>query len=339
MKIGFTLDGRASARQREEAQRAEKLGYNQIVSHETGYNPFFPLVVAAQSTRKMELVTSIAVAFARSPMDVAYTSWDLQVLSEGRFILGLGSQVRGHIVRRFNMPWSSPASRMREYVLALRAIWMSWQQNTQLDFSGKHYHFNLMPPVFNPGAIEYPHIPVQIAAVNPHMLRVAGEVCDGVLLHAFISKKYTDEVVLPNLELGATRAGRTLNKFEISGGGFIVSGSTNDELSINLEKVRKRIAFYASTRSYEPVMALHGWQTTAQNLYRMSVDGRWNDMAAEITDEMLETFAVIGTYDTIVDKIIERFGSFSTTINFSIPILTSSDEVLLKQMLKRLQSS
>ncbi|MQF69230.1 TIGR03617 family F420-dependent LLM class oxidoreductase [SAR202 cluster bacterium AD-804-J14_MRT_500m] len=339
MKIGFTLDGRASAQHGEESRHAEKLGYNQIVSHETGYNPFFPLVIAAQATQKVDLVTSIAVAFARSPMDIAYTAWDLQALSRGRFILGLGSQVRGHIVRRFNMPWSSPASRMREYILALRAIWDSWQQNARLNFSGQYYHFNLMPPVFNPGAIEHPNIPVQIAAVNPQMLQVAGEVCDGVLLHTFISKKYTNEIVLPNLELGATKSGRTLDELEISGGGFIVSGSCNDEVSVNRERVRKRIAFYASTRSYESVMSLHGWQATAQNLYRMSVDGKWHDMAGEITDDMLDTFAVVGTYDTIVDKIIERFGAFSTTINFSIPMSTPADEVLLKEMLKRLQSS
>ena len=338
MKVGLTLDGRASGRSGEAARRAEELGYDQVVSHETGYNPFFPLVLASEATERVELVTAIAVAFARSPMDVAYTAWDLQAMSGGRFVLGLGSQVRGHIVRRYSMPWSAPASRMREYVLALRAIWESWQKDGRLEFQGDHYQLNLMPPVFNPGPIEHPHVPVHIAAVNPRMLRVAGEVCDGVILHTFISLKYTNEVVLPNLEAGAKKAGRSLKELEVSGGGFIVTGANEEEIAANREAVRARIAFYASTRSYAPVMKIHGWGETAQRLYRMSVEGKWPEMAGEITDEMLETFAVIGRYDKIVDKVKARFGAFATAVNFSIPLRTPGDEERLKGMVGRLKA-
>ncbi|MCI0439413.1 MAG: TIGR03617 family F420-dependent LLM class oxidoreductase [Chloroflexi bacterium] len=338
MKVGTSGDAKTLSGIPESARRAEDMGYDFFTSSETQHNPFLPLALAAEHTRRVALRTSIALAFARSPMDVAYISWDLQALSGGRLALGLGSQVRGHIVRRFNMPWGSPAKRMRDYVLALRAIWDSWQNGTKLDFQSEHYSFNLMPPFFNPGPIEHPKVKVYIAAVNPNMLRVAGELCDGVLLHSFNTHKYTKEVVLPNLEQGAAKSGRSLKDLDISGGGFIVTGANEEQVEANRQATKNRIAFYASTRSYAPVMNAHGWNDTAQKLYRMSVDGRWREMGREITDVMLEAFAVIGDYDEIVNRIKARYGSYASSIGFSIPVNNGEDEELLRDMIRRLQA-
>ena len=202
MRVG-TQAGSSLAEVPETAERAEALGYDFLTSGETSQNAFFPLVLAAEHTRRVELRTSIALAFARSPMDTAYMAWDLQRLSNGRFALGLGSQVRGHVVRRFGMEWSPPAARMREYLSALRSIWSCWQTGGKLDVSTRHYSMNLMPPAFDPGPLPEPRVKLYIAAVNPRMLQVAGELCDGVLLHSFNTPEYTKRVVMPNLELGA----------------------------------------------------------------------------------------------------------------------------------------
>ncbi len=323
----------------EAARRAEEFGYDYFTSSETQHNPFLPIVLAAEHTERIGLRTSIALSFARSPMDTAYIAWDLAALSEGRFVLGLGSQVRGHIVRRFNMNWGSPANRMRDYVLALRGVWECWQMGTKLDFQSEFYNFNLMPPFFNPGPIDHPDIKVHIAAVNTRMLQVAGEVCDGVLLHSFNTPKHTKEVIMPNLQKGAERAGRSIENLEISGGGFIVTGTDEEEIEKNRQITKNRIAFYASTRSYAPVMNTHGWNDTAQKLYRMSVDGEWTKMGAEITDDMLDEFAVTSTYDGIVGKIKERHGVYASSVGFSIPTPNSDEEQRLKYMLAELQRS
>ena len=197
---------------------------------------------------------------------------------------------------------------------------------------------DLMPPFFNPGPIEDPDIKVYVAAVNPRMLRVAGELCQGVLLHSFNTPKYTTEVVLPSLAEGAARAGRSPDDVEISGGGFIVTGANEEEIEKERRATKARIAFYASTRSYSPVFETHGWADTAQKLYRMSIEGRWNEMAGEITDEMLDTFAVVGDYDDIVDRIGERYGRYATSVAFSIPTKTSEDRERLRDLVRQLQA-
>ena len=317
--------------------QAEELGYDFFSTNETKHNPFISAALACQSSEKIEIRTSIALAFARSPMDTAYMSWDLQELSGGRFQLGLGSQVRGHIVRRFNMPWGKPASRMKEYISALRAIWESWQNEQVVNFQGEFYNFNLMPPFFHPGPIENPNIKIYLAAVNSRMQQVAGELCDGVLLHTFNTAKHTQEVVMPNLQKGALKSGRSLEDIDIVGGGFIVTGSTEEEISANIENVRSSIAFYASTRSYAPVMNTHGWNDTAQKLYRMSVNGEWGDMSAEISDDMVEAFAVIGGHDEIVRKIKARYGTFASSVAFSIPTESQADKEKLSFMLDELK--
>ena len=322
----------------ESAQRADRLGFDSASSSETNHNPFLPVAIAAGHSENVKLRTSIALAFARSPMDMAYLAWDLQAMSGGRFALGLGSQVRGHIVRRFSMDWSAPAPRMREYIQALRHIWNAWQNREPIRFHGDHYNFNLMPPFFNPGPIENPDMKVFISAVNPYMLRVAGEVCDGVLLHGFCTPKYTRDVIIPNLKIGADRAGRSLDEIEINAGGFIITGETEEEVESKKAGVKGQISFYASTRSYEGVMSAHGWDDTAARLYRMSVDNKWPEMPGQITDDMLETFAVVGTYDEIVDKLKAAHGDYATSISFDFPTSTPEEEERVAAMVAELQS-
>lgn len=312
------------------AIKAEKRGYNTFSSNETSHNPYLPLVLAAEHTKKIELRTSIALSFARSPMDTAYLSWDLQNLSQGRFTLGLGSQVRGHIVRRFSLPWTTPAPRMREYISALREIWDCWQNGRKLNFSGDYYSFNLMPPFFNPGPIEFPDIEIFIAGVNPNMLRVAGELCDGVLLHSFNTPQYTEEVVLPNIRKGALKADRSLEDVSISGGGFIVTGESEEQLDRAIADTKSRIAFYASTRSYGEIMRVHGWDDVHETLYRMSVDGKWSKMGSLITDDMLNHFAVVGTHEEIACKIKSTHGSYASSVSFSMDVECEEDESILK---------
>ena len=337
MRVGIGLSGRSPGQIAESARSAESIGYDILSSSETNQNPFLPLAIASEHTERVNLRTSIALAFARSPMDTAYIAWDLARLSGGRFTLGLGSQVKGHIVRRFGMDWTPPAPRMRDYILALRHIWDAWQNGTKVEFYSDNYNFNLMPPFFNPGPIETPEIKVHISALNTNMLRVAGEVCDGVLLHSYSTHKYTREVILPNLARGAARRGRTLDDLEISGAGFVVTGPDQQELDRQKQITKGRIAFYASTRSYAPIMSAHGWDDTAEKLYRMSVDGQWSDMPAQITDEMLDAFAVIGTYDEIIPTIKKTIGGYAASLGFNIPVKSPKDEDLLKEMLIELR--
>ncbi len=337
MKVGARLDGNSPQDIAASARRAERLGFDTQSSSETNHNPFLPLAIAAEHTERIDLRTSIALAFARSPMDVAYIAWDLQRLSGGRFTLGLGSQVRGHIVRRFGMNWSPPAPRMREYIHALRHIWNAWQTQTPVKFHGDIFDFNLMPPFFDPGPIADPNIKVYVSAVNPYMLQVAGEVCDGVLLHGFCTPKYTREVIIPNLEIGARRAGRSLDEIEINAGGFIITAASEEEVEAKKAGVKQQISFYASTRSYAPVMSAHEWDDTAAKLYRMSVDNQWRDMPAQITDDMLETFAVVGTHDEVVDKLKAAHGDYATSISFDMPTRTAEEEERLSDMIARLQ--
>ena len=338
MKVGTGMRGGLVADIPENARKAEELGYDFFATNETKHNPFVTATLAAEHTKHAQVRTSIALAFARSPMDTAYMAWDLASLSGGRFQLGLGSQVRGHIVRRFNMPWGRPAPRMREYIQAMRHVWASWQNRERVNFQGDFYNFNLMPPFFTPDPIEHPDIKIYIAAVNERMLQVAGEVCDGVLLHSFGTFKYINDVVIPNLRQGADKAGRSLSDIDINGGAYIITGPNDESIERSRQEVKNAISFYASTRSYAPVMNHHGWNDTAQRLYRMSVENKWGEMGALITDEMLDEFAIVGGYDEIVDKIKETYGPFASSLSFSIPVHSGEDEEILKDMIARLQA-
>ena len=317
-----------------QARKLEELGYDGVNSNETAHNPFLPLPLIAEHTSRVTFGTSVAIAFPRSPMVVANMCWDLQKYSGGRMELGLGSQVKGHNERRFSTPWGPPGPRMREYVLALRAIWDCWQNGTRLNFQGQYYTFTLMTPFFNPGPIEHPHIKVFLAGLNPYMVRLAAEVGDGILLHGFNTPKYTSEVIMPNLEAGAKKAGKSLKDIEITGGGFILTGEKWEDIEKMIRPTKQQIAFYGSTRTYHPILRVHGWEDVGMRLYDMSLKGQWEAMADQITDEMLEAFAVIGTYDEIVDKVTQRYGGMLTRISFQIPIKDQRDEERLKGLVE-----
>jgi len=310
----------------EYARQVEAIGYDCLWTSETSHDPFLPLAIASTTTSSLKLGTSIAVAFPRSPMVIAYTAWDIQKASAGRFILGLGSQVRGHNERRFSVKFESPGPKLREVVLSLRAIWECWQQGTPLRFKGEFYNFDLMTPFFNPGPIEHPKIPVFIAGVNRYMCRMAGEVCDGLHVHPFHTPKYLREYVHPAVEDGLRVSERASQDFAYATASFVVIGDTERERAANTELVRQQIAFYASTRTYEPVLAAHGWEGIAPELHQKSLDGDWKAMARLVTDEMLDTIAVSGTYESIGTKLRERYAGLVDRIALYQPYESSADE-------------
>jgi probable F420-dependent oxidoreductase len=241
------------------AKELEDLGYDGLLTAETGHDAFLPLALAAEHTERIELGTGIAVAFGRTPMVLAYTANDLQLMSKGRFILGLGSQIKPHIEKRFSMPWSQPAKRMREYILALRAIWSSWNDGTPLKFDGEFYKHTLMTPFFSPGKNPYGAPKVFLAAVGEKMTEVAGEVADGIIIHGFTTERYVKEVTMPAIERGLKAAGRDRASFEVSGPLFVVTGTTEEELKAAEQGTKQQIAFYGSTPAYRGVLELHGW--------------------------------------------------------------------------------
>ncbi|MCL6640005.1 MAG: TIGR03617 family F420-dependent LLM class oxidoreductase [Candidatus Rokubacteria bacterium] len=316
------------------ARKVEALGFDGLWSSETQHDPFLPLAVAATATTRLRLGTAIAVAFPRSPMITAHVAWDLQAASDGRFILGLGSQVKGHNERRFSVKFDAPAPRLREVVLALRAIWDCWQNGTRLDFKGRFYRFDLMTPFFNPGPIAHPRIPVYLAGVNPAMCRVAGEVADGLHVHPFNSPTYLREVVHPAVEEGLRRSGRSRADFTYATSTFVIVGDTEAEQARARQAVRQQIAFYASTRTYEPVLAVHGWQDLVPHLHRKSVEGDWKGMADLITDEMVETYAVSGTWQTIATRIKERYAGLLDRTAFYEPHQPGLDDPRLPRVVR-----
>jgi probable F420-dependent oxidoreductase len=301
--VGWQLDKVGA-----EAAELEALGYSGIMTAETAHDPFFPLLIAAQNTQKIELVTSIAVAFARTPMVLANIGHDLNAASKGRFILGLGSQIRPHITKRFSMPWSNPAPRMREFILAMRAIWACWHEGLPLEFTGKYYTHTLMTPFFTPTDNEYGPPRVFLAAVGPLMTEVAGEVADGVICHAFTTEKYLRETTIPALERGLAKAGKSRKDFEVSYPVFVVTGKNEKELADAKVATRKQIAFYGSTPAYRPVLESIGAGELQDDLNRMSKQGRWDEMGTLITDDILTAFAVVGEPQTIAGQIKSRYG-------------------------------
>ena len=301
------------------AAEQEAAGYDGLITAETSHDPFLPLLVAAQHTEKIELATGIAVAFARSPMTLAMTANDVQLASKGRFILGLGSQIKPHITRRFSMPWSHPAARMRELVLAMRAIWSCWHDGAKLDFEGDFYTHNLMTPFFNPGESEFGAPPVFLAAVGERMSEVAGEVCDGILVHGFTTERYLKEVTVPAVERGMKAADRSPGDVQFSIPAFIVLGDDDEEIATHAEGVKGQIAFYGSTPAYRGVLDLHGWGHLQDELKAMTKAGRWSEMGDLIDDEMLRTFAVIGSADEVVSQLRSRFGGIVDRMSFYAP--------------------
>jgi probable F420-dependent oxidoreductase len=290
------------------AREAEALHYDGIVAPENQHDPFLALAVAGAATERIELHTGVAIAFARTPMAVAEVGWDMAGSTGGRFVVGLGSQVRGHNERRFSVPWSPPAPRMREYVQVLRAIWRCWREGEKPAYEGQHYKFTLMTPNFTPPKIAASPPAVMIAAVGPAMLKVAAEECDGVKLHGFCTRKYLTDEIMPRIEAGLARAGRTRTAYEISGGGFLATGPDDESVAKRFEWVRQRVAFYGSTPSYHGVFAMHGLEDLGHKLHAMSREGKWEAMTKEVPDDVAHLFAAVGRHDQIVAAIAARFG-------------------------------
>ena len=301
------------------AAAAEAAGFDAVMTAELAHDVFTPLAFSALATERIELTPSIAVAFPRSPTVIASQAWDLQANSNGRFVLGLGSQVRGHNERRFGIAWSPPAPRLRDYVQALRAVWRCWETGEKLDYQSEHYKLTLMTPDFSPEPTGLPMVPVTIAAVGEAMLRVAGEVCDGVRLHPLCSRRYLEQVALPRLAEGMQRSGRSRAHFDVFGGGFVVTGPDDKTVAEGMEQVRRRVAFYGSTRSYLPILSLHGLDDLGLKLHALSLAGRWNEMSAEVSDEVVNIFAAAGTYSEIARAIELRFGGLADGIELNFP--------------------
>ena len=330
MKIDTGLHGSISQAGRH-AVELEQAGYSGVWTAETAHDPFLPLAVAANRTESIELGTSIAVAFARNPMLLANIGWDLQALSQGRFILGLGSQIKPHITKRFSMEWSHPAPRMREMIQAIRAIWDTWMNGTPLQFRGEFYKHTLMTPFFAPDAKDLGDVglpKIFLAGVGQLMTEVAGEVCDGFFCHGFTTERYLREVTIPALERGRAKVGKSLDGFEIVGPSFVVTGTTDEELEQAATSTRQQIAFYGSTPAYRKVLELHGWGGLQDELNTLSKQGKWDEMGMLIDDEILTTFAVVGPPESIASELGRRYSDVIDRLSFYAPYDTDPERWL-----------
>jgi probable F420-dependent oxidoreductase len=315
MKVDFYFPPAPPDGAREAARHAAALGYDGFFSAETQYDPFFPLLMAGVEAPSLELGTAIAVAFPRSPTVTAMTAWDLARLSRGKFLLGLGTQVRAHIVRRFATTWDRPGARLRDYILALRAIWEAWQSSSPLKYEGEFYKLSLMTPFFDPGPIPNPEIPVYIAGVGPHLSRLAGETCDGFHVHPFHTTRYLDQVVLPGIAEGARRAGRSSSDVVRATTVFVMTGDTDAEIEQAMAPVRQQISFYASTPSYRPVLEANDWDF-GDELNAMSKRGQWSEMAAVVPNEAVLEVGVAAPIDRLGTAIRERYGDRVQRVGF-----------------------
>lgn len=321
------------------AAEAERLGFDAVLVEETKDDPYQLLALGAAATRRIGVGTSVAMAFPRSPTITAMSAWSLQKLSNGRFVLGLGSQVRGHVRRRFGMDWHPPAPWMRDYIRAMRAVWDCWQYGAKLDFESEHYELDLMVPLFNPGPIEHPIIPVHVAAIGPNMVAMAGEVADGVRLHPVCTARFIDEEVHPNLERGARRTGRTPDAIEVCMKPLVGTAPDDATLATVTETVRARVGFYLSTPSYRRTFELHGWGDVADQAAGLSKRQRWDDLPGLVHDEMLHTVATIGTHETIAGQLIGRYANRVDRIEFSMPVTNESEAVALRRVVAELQKA
>lgn len=309
------------------AVAAEQAGYDGLLTMENKHDPFLAHAIAAVSTERVELGTSVAIAFPRSPMVMANAAWDLQNASRGRFVLGIGPQIRPHNEKRFSVKWTAPAPRLREYVKALRAIWTNWQTGEKLDFRGEHYTFTLMPPYFMPPSTGQKMVPITLAAVGEHSLRLAGEVADGVRLHGFCTRRYMEEAIMPRIREGMARSGRLREDFEITGGGFVATGKDAESTAKMFELVRGRVAFYGTTPAYWPVFEIHGYGDLGRELNAMSKAGKWNELASRVPDDLVHLFAAVGTHQEIAGKIAERFGGLSDAVSLRADSSGAGDDV------------
>jgi probable F420-dependent oxidoreductase len=319
----------------ETVRKMEAAGYDGVRTAEMNHDPFFPLLLAAEHSKKLELATSIAVAFARSPMNLANIGHDLNAYSKGRFTLGLGSQIKPHITKRFSMQWGAPAAQMRELVLAMRAIWSNWYEGEPLEFVGKYYQHTLMTPAFTPEDKQYGAPRVILAAVGPKMTEVAGEVADGMIIHPFSTMPYIKTVTMPAIEAGLAKAGKSRDGFELSYSCFVVTGRDETEFAASKKAAQERIAFYGSTPAYKGVLESIGCGELQGELNAMSKQGRWKEMGTLITDDMLNEFGVVGEPQDIAPQMLARYGSFVDRTSASFPV---SDDAQRADIIKALRA-
>jgi probable F420-dependent oxidoreductase len=337
MKFDAMIDTRDLQKVAEDARAAEAIGFDGVLAVEAQSEPFLPLAAAAVATSRIELGTAIALAFTRSPMVLAYTAWGLQRGTRGRFHLGLGTQVKGHNERRFAVKWEKPVAKLREVVLALRAIWDTWQNGTKLDFKGEFYELTLMTPFFSPGPLDHPKIPIYLAGVNPLVTRLAGEVADGFYVHPLHSPKFIRETILPDLEIGAKRAGRERSAVKLSTQAFVAVGESAEEIASEREKIREQISFYASTRTYKPALDAHGWGDLCFRLSAMAAKGEWKKMTGEITDEVIDAYSVSGSPAEVPRLLRERYAGLLDRVSIYFPFRPGEKDARWKTIVEGMQ--
>lgn len=325
MKLDTVLAPMALSSVADYARAADRMGFDALWTAETSHDPYLPLALVAEHTERIHFGTSIAVAFPRSPLVHAQIAWDLQAQSNGRFILGLGTQVKGHNERRFGIPWEAPGPRLREMILAIRAIWDCWQNGTKPRFEGEHYRFTLMTPFFSAGPIGHPNVPIWIAGVNTYMCELAGELCDGFHVHPFHSIKYLRESLLPEVSRGLAKAGRRREDIVLATSAFVIAGDTDEEIQRAKDAVRMQIAFYASTRTYIRMLDAHGWGDTCTRLNEKAAKGDWGGMASEITDEMLDVYAVTARWDEVAAKVKTHYAGLLDRVALYLPFRPGAD--------------
>ncbi len=302
------------------ARIVEDSGFDGLWTAEAQHNPFLPLPLAAHATQKIMLGTSIAVAFPRSPMVTAQIAWDLAAQSNGRFILGLGTQIAVHIVKRFSAQWDGkPVSQLRDYVLSMRKIWDAFQNQSGLRHRGEHYSFGVLPPFFNPGPIEHPEIPVYIAGVGPALCKLGGELANGFHVHPFHTTKYLRDVIRPSIVEGAQRTERSIEDVTLSCAVFVVTGRNEEEIQQNTIEIKSQIAFYASTPSYRRVLDLHGWGDFGERMNEMTKQGKWNEMWQEVPDEIMHEIAVVAQPDELPHAVRERYDGLLDRVGYYFP--------------------
>jgi probable F420-dependent oxidoreductase len=337
---GKGQEGLSVAKVAKSARRMESLGFDCVTTPEAGHDPFLPLAIAAEHTEKIALGTNVAIAFPRSPMVTAQIAWDLQALSNGRFRLGLGTQVKPHNVRRYAAPWTGPPGpRLRDYLLCMKAMFDAFQNGGRPNFESEHYQFSLMAPFFNPGPIEHPHVPLYIAAVNNYMARLSGEVCDGLRLHPISTFAHTRAEVLPSVETGAKKSGRQLSDIDIIGAPFLAIGTNEEEVETAKQDLKQHIAFYASTPTYHSVLEFHDWMDVAAALHQLSRAGKWTEMPNQITDDMLDEWAIVATRDEFTAKLTQRCGDLYDTVLLDLPPQLWRDEDWVRETVSSLQNS
>ena len=334
LDAGLAVEGKHLPGIDEVAKAAEDLGFAGLWTSETKHDSFLPLAVAATGTERLSLGNSVAIAFSRSPMVTAQLAWDLQDLSGGRFILGLGTQVKAHITRRFSMPWDKPAARLRDYVLALRAIWGSFQNEGSLKYEGKFYQHTLMTPFFNPGPIDHPEIPIYIAGVNTRLARLAGELCDGFHVHPFHTPEYVRQVVEPAVKEGAEAEGRAPSDVELATSVFVITGDSGEAIEQQREKMRAQAAFYASTPTYRTVLDVHGWGEVGERLGGLAREKKWDEMPKQITDEMLHAFAVEAAPDEVGPALVERYEGLIDRVALYVPFVPGEKDEFWRRIVE-----